>query len=199
MDARPGAARRSRHRATRIVVTVASAAAIAGFALLVPPRLMGNGGTVQLSNERAGPFLVSVFSEPAPLRTGEIDISVLVQDADTRSSIDDAEVTVLAEPLDHAGRPGRYPATRAQATNKLFRAAKFPIGTAGRWRFTVHVDNPLGTGRVTFDAEVRQRTLLDRPVLLVAILLVPIGLLFWLAKRAEERREVRGGVEAQEE
>lgn len=192
---RPGAARRS--HAARIVITVASAGAIAGMALLVPPRLMGNGGTVQLSNERAGPFLVSVFSEPAPLRTGEIDISVLVQDADTRSSIDDAEVTVLVEPQDHAGRPGRYPATRAQATNKLFRAAKFPIQTAGRWRFTVHVGSALGTGTVTFDAEVRQRTLLDRPFLLGGILLLPIGLLFWLAKRAEERRS-GGGVGAEE-
>jgi cytochrome c oxidase assembly factor CtaG len=71
-------------------------AAFIGAALLlvgVWPAWGHYGGEVRLM-EKAGPFLITVFSDPTPLRVGPVDISVMVQDEDGGRPILAAEVTV---------------------------------------------------------------------------------------------------------
>lgn len=148
------------------------------MALTLAPPLLANGGTVRISRADVGPYLVSVFTSPTPLRTGEIDVSVLVQDA-TAETVLDVPVIVAAVPVDADGRPVRMEATRQQATNKLFKAAKFDVRGEGVWEVRVRIGGPEG-GEVSFQATLTDPTLLDRPYLLATLILLPLALLGWL-------------------
>lgn len=178
-------------RTARRVRTLARLAAATAL-LAVPGVMLANGGTVRISRQKAGPFLVSVYTEPTPLRTGAIDVSVLLQDTASEATVLDADVTVSAEPVAHDGVGGTFRATRAQATNKLFKAAEFAIQGAGLWRFTVTATSGAGTGTVTFEAAVRDPGLLDRPFLVVLLLALPLGLVAWLLTRSDAPREEEG-------
>lgn len=158
------------------------AAALLLVPLLVPLLalpLLGNGGTVRISSAPLGPYLVTVYSSPTPLRTGEVDVSVLVQDS--ARSVLSPEVTVEAHPValapDASAGPIRQQADRAQATNKLFQAAKFDVTAAGEWEFRVSVAD---AGSLSFRTTVVKSTLLDRPYLLAMLILTPLILLGWL-------------------
>ncbi len=150
-----------------------------GLILAIAAPAVANGGTVRISRAPVGAWLVTVYSSPTPLRTGEVDISTLVQDsADT---ILDVPITVVAEALDTVAPPIEMEATRAQATNKLFKAAKFDVDVPGRWRFRVRVGTAAGEGgEVTFEADVARTTILDRPVLLATLVLLPLLVLGWV-------------------
>lgn len=153
--------------------------------LATAPRLLANGGTVRISRAPVGPYLVTVYSSPTPLRTGEVDVSVLVQDSANR--VLDVPVRVEARPLrlgeGAEAQPIRQRATRAQATNKLFKAAKFDVAAPGEWAFRVEVAE---AGSVGFEATVARTTLLDRPWLLTVLVLLPLAVVGWLLLGREE-------------
>lgn len=157
--------------------------------------LLGNGGTIRVSNVPVGPFIVTIYTSPTPLRTGEIDVSVLAQDSAgavlTPAVLVDARPVALepdlAEDVDTG--PVQQRATRGQATNKLFQAAKFDIEAPGEWEFTVTIAE---AGSLSFESEVARSTLLDRPYLLAALVLLPLLVLGWLALgRGEDEEEER--------
>ena len=102
--------------------------------------LWADGGTVQLQGQ-AGPYLVTVFSEPVPVRVGRVDLSVLCQRLADKGPVLDARVLV------HLRRPGRgdileltVPARHGNATNKLLYAAALNIPSSGVWRFSVDIE-----------------------------------------------------------
>jgi len=101
----------------------------------------GDGGTIRLSEKRNG-FLITVFTAPAPLRAGPVDISVLVQDALTGEPAPQTRVTARMT------KPGQlaleYAATREAATNKLLHAAQFELPEPGRWQLEVQVEGVHG-------------------------------------------------------
>ena len=171
--------------------------AIAALALLVVARpLLGNGGTVRISRAAVGPYFVSVFSSPTPLRTGEVDISVLVQDSSDAAV--DVPVWVEAAPVGGtstgAGAAAaviRQQATRQQATNKLFKAAKFDVENPGMWRFRVAVGEGGGAGAVGFESRVTKSTLLDQPYLLALLVLAPLLFVGWLVGRQSRTAATR--------
>jgi hypothetical protein len=113
----------------------------------------GDGGVVRLS-QRSGAYQVTVFTSPAALRTGPIDVSVMVQDAATGRPLADVPIQVELRSLDHPGLELRQAATVAAATNKLFHAALFDLPAPGRW----HVDVTLGglqeSHRIAFEVQV---------------------------------------------
>lgn len=176
------------------------AAAVGLLALLsVTAPALANGGIVRIAAAPVGPWLVTVYSSPTPLRTGEVDISVLVQDSADR--VVDVPVTVDASPVGFVAEPVYSPATRGQATNKLFKAAKFDIGVPGTWDFRVrvgvaarteagHVEESAGGGvgasagepggGVSFEAVVTKSTILDRPFLVTMLVAVPLLVLGWV-------------------
>lgn len=153
--------------------------------LLLAPPLGANGGTVRISRAAVGPYLVTIYSSPTPLRTGEVDVSVLVQDS--THAVHAPPVIVEAIPLvlaeGHVAEPIRREATRAQATNKLFQAAKFDVAAPGEWEFRVNVE---GRGALSFRADVSKSSLRDRPYLLAFLILLPLLVLGWLALGREE-------------
>jgi hypothetical protein len=154
---------------------------------------LANGGIVRISHRPVGPWFVTVYSAPNPLRTGQLDISALVQDS--TDEIIDIPVMVDAEPVGFAAESVEQPATRRQATNKLFKAAKFPVETPGRWSFRIRIGAAADPGfegaggELSFEADVAKTTILDRPYLLTVMVLLPLAVLAWvLLGRGEEER-----------
>ena len=116
----------------RALATAAATFAVAAIAA-------ADGGLVRLS-ERAGPFTITVFTAPTPLRAGPIDVSVLVQDADGGRVVGDAAVSVTLRTVEPRPATVTGTATRAQATNKLLYAALLELPSPGRWQVDVSVE-----------------------------------------------------------
>jgi len=116
------------------------AALIAVVAGTLPtPLASGDGGTVRLV-ESVGPFVVTIFTAPEPVRVGSVDVSVLVQDRARGEPLLDARVSLDAIPPDGGGTtPLHVEATRSRATNKLLYAAAFTPDRTGEWRLRVAV------------------------------------------------------------
>jgi hypothetical protein len=150
--------------------------------------VLGDGGTLRFSGRR-GDRLVTVFTAPAPLRAGPIDLSVLVQDAETGRPITNLPIDVQGQQIGHAQTTIRAAATPGAATNKLLRAARLELSEPGRWHFDVYVQGVDRSQPIGFDVEVAQ----PPPPWLnmslwIAWPLVPIGLFaihqFRLRRRA---------------
>ena len=84
---------------------------------------------------------VSVFTSPSVLRTGLVDISVLVQMAQTGSVCQDAVIRVELTSLDQPSTELTEKATAEAATNKLFKSAIFNVPYAGRWHVRILLDS----------------------------------------------------------
>jgi hypothetical protein len=166
----------------------ASVATLLVLALVdgVAPAL-ANGGKIQVAGQRAGPYEVTVFTDPTPIRVGVVDVSVAVQKAGTDDVVRGAQVAVTAAPIGHAGGGGTFAATHELATNKLFYAADVHLPAAGRWRIEVAVAGELGEGKVAFEVTAEEASLFEDPVALALLALPPLALAAWWFSRS--RRE----------
>ncbi len=186
-SARPARRRRSWPAALGLAA-LAAVWLLAVGGTLAAPGCLANGGTARLVDRPAGPYVVSVFTDPTPLVTGAVDLSVLVR-TPAGTVVDGAQVNILAaKPGSDAASAIRQPATRDAATNKLYYAAKFRIGEPGRWRFAIDVAGPAGQGTVEFEADVEQAGALDQPVILAVLLVVPaLGISWWVWRSRKPR------------
>ncbi len=98
--------------------------------------LAADGGTLQV-RRTSGPFVLSVFTSPAVLRAGNIDFSVLVQQAAGLAPVLDADVEVRAN--NRQGILVSKAATHDNAQNKLLYAASLDLSRPGEWTFDVLV------------------------------------------------------------
>jgi hypothetical protein len=177
---------------------------LACFLLLLPGPglLLANGGTLRVANAEVGPYSVSIFTDPTPVRADTLDVSVLITEIGGVEVVPGLDVTVRSEPVGHAGEARRRVATREAADDPRYYAAKFSLGTTGRWRITVEVQGEAGGGEVGFEVDARELRLLDRPLVLIVVSLLPLLLAAWWFlrggpengdKRAERRRENGSG------
>jgi hypothetical protein len=153
--------------------------------------LRADGGKVQLQKE-AGPFLITLFSDPSEVRVGRVDLSVLCQKSDDRSTVLDAKVFL------HLTKPGgaeivefTLPASHEAATNKTLYAAHLDLPSPGKWR--VKVDVRRGADEASVAGEL---TVLPKEPVLVTywpfFIVVPlIALLFAINRRLRRGRELR--------
>jgi hypothetical protein len=128
------------------------------WSLLIPGAAgpaRGDGGALRLS-EHVGPYRISVFTSPGPLRVGAADISVFVQDAGSGAPVADAGVRLTLTPAAGNGAGLTYTATVEQATNKLLRAAAVDLPAAGPWRIEVAVEGPRGLARCSVSVLVAE-------------------------------------------
>ncbi len=153
--------------------------------------LLADGGKVQLQKQ-AGPFLITLFSDPSQVRVGRVDLSVLCQKSEDKSTILDAKVFL------HLTKPGgaeivefTLPATHDAATNKTLYVAHLDLPAAGKWKVKVDVTRGGDEASVTGDLNV----LLKEPLLVTYwpfFVLVPlIALLFAINRRLRKGRELR--------
>jgi hypothetical protein len=97
---------------------------------------------------------VTVFTSPTPLRTGVVDISVLLQDSATGQPVLQVPVEVIAHRVGESGQEVMAEATNAAATNKLLLAAPMELREPGRWEVEIRVHGPREPIRIRFDTEV---------------------------------------------
>lgn len=188
---------RSRRR-VRPLSRRAGAAAGAGlvgaaFAVGALP-LLANGGTLRLASVPMGEYRVSVFTDPTPVRPDSLDVSVLVLEEDREGVAADVEVQVRAEALEGEPDSREVTATREQADDPRYRAAKFALGRPGPWRITIAVAGPRGRGEAAFEVTAREPGLLGHPLLLTLLALLPLGLLGWWLLRDEPAAGSSGGI-----
>jgi hypothetical protein len=126
---------------------------IVPLALAYAQQAHGDGGLLRLS-ERSGPYQITVFTSPTPLRAGPVDFSVLVQDAATSAVLPDARVVFRLTPPGETGPAADHLATTEAATNKLLKAAQFELPSRGTWQVEILVEGSLGRTRTRFPVEV---------------------------------------------
>lgn len=97
-------------------------------------------GSPQKINEPAGPYLVSVWTDPDPLRVDEVHVTVAVIDPQTQAPILDSRVTVQLASLEEESVSFSAPATQENSRLKFLYVAVFEPPFAGPWRGTVIVD-----------------------------------------------------------
>jgi hypothetical protein len=120
------------------------------------------GGVPQLINVDAGPYWVSVWTQPDPLRVGQAHITVAVSEPSNLGGsareagppVLDARVQVEFKPIDHSGEMLVTQATHEEAVNKLFYEADLDLVETGRWQVTVAVAGADGSGSASFDTDV---------------------------------------------
>jgi hypothetical protein len=94
--------------------------------MLAPAVALADGGTVQAIQDSDG-LIVSVFTSPAILSAGEVDISVLVQHAESHPALVNADVQVTVIPREHVHLAERHAATAELATNRLMKACHLQL------------------------------------------------------------------------
>lgn len=117
--------------------------------VLVAPRLRAHGiGKAQLLNEPAGPYLISAWTDPDPLRADEAHVVVGVSDPNSRAPIvSGVEVTVTLTSVANES----VVITEVAGTdnvNQLLYAAEFNDRLSeGRWRVDLAVTGEQGAGQ----------------------------------------------------
>ncbi|HWC05340.1 MAG TPA: copper resistance protein CopC [Methylomirabilota bacterium] len=123
--------------------------------LWVDPRLAmaGHGGVVQLNRAAAGPYALSVWTQPAPPEPGpwRVDVAVMREGG---VPVRDATVRVRAEPLHGAAAAVETDASRDRDPLGVRYRANLKLASAGPWRISVSVTGPAGAGVLTFPVDV---------------------------------------------
>jgi hypothetical protein len=104
--------------------------------ILAQAAALADGGTVQLRKE-AGAFVITVFTSPAPLSAGPVDISLLLQNRNGLEPVLDATVSLILR--DPSGAEIRARLTREHAQNKLLYAAPMTFGTSGKSQLDITI------------------------------------------------------------
>lgn len=156
------------------------------LATLHASHVHADGGLVRASGTQNG-LTVTLFTTPTPLRVGQADVSVLVQDAATREAVLDAQVKVRVAPQHEDAMPAVATLDRAAATNKLLQAATVVLPIPGEYRIVVEARR--GLARALLAAEVTVEPPLPRLLALWPLLALPpavVGIFLvqqWLRRR----------------
>lgn len=152
---------------------------------LLPASVIAHGvGTPRLLNEPAGPYLISVWTDPYPLRADESHVTVAVIDPETQAPL--VESVIVTVELTQGDVRLSAPATTATAANKtLYEAVFTDLPAVGTWQATITADGPDGRSEpVSFPVEVQPALPLNalRPAL-IGLGAAALILLVWRARR----------------
>jgi hypothetical protein len=136
----------------------------------IPTSEAHGGGTPRLQNAELGAYWVSAWTQPEPLRTGQVHITLaLSEPPPPGSNQQEAGAPVLNvplelhfQPLDQRGEVVIAYASHEQAINKLFYEADSVLPRAGRWEVIIQAPNPDGSPAIaSFQVEVLPPPLID--------------------------------------
>ena len=105
--------------------------------ILAQASALADGGAVQLRKE-AGPFVITVFTAPAPLSAGPVDLSLLLQNRNGLEPVLDASVSLILR-SEASGAEIQARPTREWAQNKLLYAAPVTLAEPGKWQLDVTI------------------------------------------------------------
>jgi hypothetical protein len=142
----------------------------------------GDGGTMLLRQD-SGAFTVTLFAAPQPLRMGDADLSVMVQD---RSS---GEVLLDPTILLTVGTEPTVRLQKGQAANRLLQSATVHFSKPGPWRLALSVQRGNDSVQLSTECTVEPDT--SRATLVWFYVLLPVGiiLLFILHQALKFRSE----------
>ena len=109
-------------------------------------------GGIVLWQRTTGPFIVTVFTTETPLRVGQADISILLENVGDSRPVVDAEVFIELE--NEAGATVSAEATHRQAQNKLLYCSLIDLPEAGSWKAKIIVKEGGETGEALGDLTV---------------------------------------------
>ena len=160
--------------------------AIAGFAGMI--RAHADGGAVQFEKS-AGPFVITVFTTPNPLRAGPVDLSLLIQSRDSQQPVLDCQAFVQLRK--EGAMRIRSEATHEAAQNKLLYAAPVKVPEPGLWELEVAIQRGDDSIKVAGEISVAPAN----PVLLVywrSLILPPLFISLFAVNQWLKRRRVKG-------
>lgn len=147
----------------------------------------GTGGrTIELEDQPAGPYLVSVFSSPAPPVTDKLYLEIRVKDAASLRVIAGGIVMVRAEPVGFEADSVESEATHAIAPLIIDFAAHLPVSRPGTWQITIDIDGPGGPASLSFPLQIN-RTSQSSPLLWPVAFLAGV-VLVWAMVASRRRR-----------
>ncbi len=120
------------------------------------------GGTPRLTNEDIGPYWISVWTAPQPVREGQLHITVAVAEPGEVAGqqggppVLGATVELTVSPRAGGLSDVRAMATSEQSANRLFYEADMIVPVAGEWLVLVQVTGPQGSGEAQFPLTVEQ-------------------------------------------
>lgn len=134
------------------------------LAVLILPQIIvaHGGGTPQLTNVEFDSNLISVWTEPEPLTTGEVHLTVSVANKGEATQngfepglvILDALVNVAFYSLDDPELIIQAQATHDTAANKFFYEAQLEIPQPGRWEVRISINDVTSTPATTFVVDI---------------------------------------------
>jgi hypothetical protein len=178
------------------------ALALSGMA---PPAQAHGGGTPQLAIVEAGPYRVSTWTQPNPIRVGVLHVTVAVFEApapgaragETGPLVLDAQVHVTLTPLGHAADTLTAQATRQNALNKFFYETDLELPSQGQWQAVIQVQGPAGGGSADFQIQALPPSRLGSLGTLAWPVLGGLGLALvvaaWWTRSARGQDEARPG------
>lgn len=98
----------------------------------------GDGGQVRLRTQ-SGPYRLTLFTSPTPLRVGPVELSALVQDRETNQTVLDAQVEFAWAPSPSDEGLQRIAASRSDGTNQLLYHAFIEFDRSGEWSIDLRV------------------------------------------------------------
>lgn len=148
-----------------------------------------DGGTVQFQKS-AGPFVITVFTTPTPLRAGPVDVSVMIQSREDHQPVFDCQALIQ---LRKEGRTSiRSEATRDAAQNKLLYAAQVNVPGSGLWELEAEIRHGNDLVKVAGDISVAPSS----SVLVVywpSLALPPLFISLFVVNQWLKRRSTKGG------
>lgn len=154
------------------------------FIAATPNTGLADSGRVELSTVW-GETRITVFSTPTPLRIGEVDIAVLLQNEETGTVLRDQEIVVSCQCQSSDTQVERA-ATHEQSTNKLLHCARLHLSEAGNWNISIKVGDQI-EATTAFVVKVSPPLLIPSGIWLIA--LSPLGfiLLYLIRERIAGR------------
>lgn len=152
-----------------------------------------DGGRM-IATTGTGPYRVTVFASPAAVTAGPVDISVLVQDAETNRWVGDVDVTLHAISPEPAKAPLERDATTSKSNNRMLRSAKLELQQRGVWRIEAYLNGPRGQATAVCELRVlpprsKWRTVLPWVLLpIAAVALFALREILFAPKRAAALR-----------
>jgi hypothetical protein len=150
------------------------------------------GGTPRVINAELGSTVVSVWTQPDPLATGTIHITVALSEAVVNADgrvepgepLLNREISLAMLAPDAGAAPVVVPVTHADAANKLLYEADFDVATPGAWQMVLQVAD---AGEIPFALEIQTASPLNWTVIGgVALVAVVLGWLIWQRRQSAQ-------------
>jgi hypothetical protein len=151
-----------------------------------------DGGRLQM-RQAAGPFIVSLFTQPESLGVGQADLSAMIEEQESGKVLLGADVTIALTPENGQGEPIVAHLSHAHATNGLLQDALVQLPRAGRWRAVIQVSDAGRRASVATDLAVGDHSARRGSVWVFALLpVLAIALFVWvqIAKHPARGRNV---------